>query len=264
LAVPMIRKSVKEEYDARIEQAAVLVLQARTVIAFSGAGISTESGLSDFRSPGGLWDRYRTVTYHEFMTSEEARAEYWRMRRELIPGLLAAKPNPAHFALAKFQEMGRLQAVITQNIDGLHQAAGCDPVIELHGTIMSASCMICRERWPIEMIRDRLEEGEAVPRCKDCGGLIKPDTISFGQAMPEREMAAAFDWAKRCDLLLMIGSSLEIRPASLVPVAAAEAGAKLVYVNRSTTPSDSLAAARFTEAAGKVLTDIVEIVCSPD
>ncbi len=260
----MIRNSMKEEYGARIEQAAVLVLQARTVIAFSGAGISTESGLSDFRSPGGLWDRYRTVTYHEFMTSEEARAEYWRMRRELIPGLLAARPNPAHFALAKLQKMGRLQAVITQNIDGLHQAAGCDPVIELHGTNMSASCLSCGKRWPIESILDRLEAGEAVPRCKDCGGLIKPDTVSFGQAMPDREMAAAFDWAQRCDLLLMIGSSLEVRPASLVPVTAAEAGAKLVFVNRTITPYDALAAMRFTEAAGKVLSDIVEIVCRPD
>ncbi len=260
----MIRKSMSEEYNTRIEQAAVLVLQARTVVAFSGAGISTESGLSDFRSPGGLWDRFRTVTYHEFMASEEARAEYWLMRRELIPGLLAARPNRAHLALAKLREMGKLKAVITQNIDGLHQLAGCDPVIELHGTNMSASCLSCGERWPIEMIQARLEAGEAVPRCKDCGGLIKPDTVSFGQAMPEKEMAAAFDWAQRCDLLLMIGSSLEVRPASLVPVAAGEAGAKLVFVNRTTTPCDALAAVRFTEVAGKVLSDIVEIACSPD
>lgn len=249
-----------KEFTARIEKAAALVLQARTVVAFSGAGISTESGLSDFRSPGGLWDRYRTVTYQEFLASEEARAEYWRMRRELIPVLLAARPNKAHLALAQLQQIGKLKAVITQNIDGLHQAAGCDPVIELHGSNMSASCLTCGRHWPIGEIQARLEAGEAVPRCSDCGGLIKPNTVSFGQSMPEEAMTAAFDWAQRCDLMLMIGSSLEVQPAALVPPAAAEAGAKLVFVNRTATPYDDLAAVRFNEAAGKVLTDLVRIV----
>jgi NAD-dependent deacetylase len=249
-----------QEFNARIEKAAALVSQAQTVVAFSGAGISTESGLSDFRSPDGLWTRYRTVTYQEFLASEEARAEYWRMRRELIPSLLAAKPNKAHLALAKLQQMGKLKAVITQNIEGLHQAAGCDPVIELHGSNMSASCLACGRRWPIAEIQIRLEAGKKVPRCNDCGGLIKPDTVSFGQSMPEVAMAAAFDWAHRCDLLLMIGSSLEVQPAAQVPVAAAEAGAKLVFINRTATPYDDLAAVRFREAAGEVLSALIVAV----
>ena len=136
-------------FEDRLERAATLIREARTIVTFTGAGISTESGLSDFRSAGGLWERYRIVMYQEFLADEEARREYWQMRRELIPSLLEARPNTAHYALAELQEAGRMHAIITQNIDGLHQAAGSEPVIELHGTNMSASCLACGQQWPI-------------------------------------------------------------------------------------------------------------------
>lgn len=244
-------------YPERLETTAALLRQARTVVAFTGAGISTESGLIDFRSPGGLWERYRIVTFQEFLDSEAARAEYWRMRRELIPALLAARPNPAHRALAELQRLGKLQAVITQNIDGLHQAAGSTEVIELHGTNLRASCLTCGRSWPIAAVQARLEAGEAVPRCSGCGGLIKPDTVSFGQSMPEQALTEAFDWARCCDLMLMIGSSLEVQPAARVPLVAAEAGSNLVFINRTVTAYDHLAEVCFSEAAGRVLPDLV-------
>lgn len=244
-------------YPERLETTAALLRQARTVVAFTGAGISTESGLIDFRSPGGLWERYRIVTFQEFLDSEAARAEYWRMRRELIPALIAARPNAAHGALAELQRLGKLQAVITQNIDGLHQAAGSTEVIELHGTNLRASCLSCGRSWPIAAVQARLEAGEAVPRCADCGGLIKPDTVSFGQNLPEPALAEAFAWAQRSELLLVVGSSLEVQPAAKVPLAAAAAGSRLVFINRTATPYDQLATACFTEDAGRVLSDLV-------
>jgi len=244
----------------RIRRAAEMIGRARVVTAFTGAGISTESGLADFRSTGGLWERYRMVTFQEFLADEDARREYWRMRRELIPGLLAARPNRAHLGLAELQRLGRLQGVITQNIDGLHQAAGSDPVIELHGTNMSASCLACGRQWPIAEIQQRLEAGEAVPRCPNCHGLIKPDTVSFGQSMPADALQQAFELAEQCDLMLMIGSSLEVQPACLIPLAAAQGGAELIFVNRDSTPHDALASLCFSDPAGEVMARLAEAV----
>ncbi len=249
-------------YLQRLERASSLLAAARTVVAFTGAGISTASGLADFRSLGGLWDRHPVVTYGEFLASETARMSYWAMRRELIPSLLAARPNPAHQALAALESSGRLQAVITQNIDGLHQRAGSGKVIELHGTNMQASCLDCGRSWPIADIQSRLDDGDKVPRCSACEGLIKPDTVSFGQSLPEQELSEAFRWARRCDLLLMIGSSLTVQPAALIVPAAAEGGAVLVFINHQETPYDSLAEVRFAEKADRVLPELVHGVIS--
>jgi len=246
--------------EEKITRAAELIRRARTIVAFTGAGISTESGLSDFRSAGGLWDRYRMIPFQEFLADEEARRAYWQMRRELIPSLLEARPNAAHYALAELQQHGKLHAIITQNIDGLHQASCCNPVIELHGTNLSASCLACGREWTIAEIQQRLEQGEEVPRCHDCNGLIKPDTVSFGQSMPVAAMEHAFKLAEQCDLLLMIGSSLEVQPACLIPAAAADAGAKLIFINRDPTPYDELASVCFGESAGVVLEELVERV----
>jgi len=235
---------------AIIEQAARLIGEAREIVAFTGAGISTESGLTDFRSPGGLWDRYRIVTYPEFLQSHEARIEYWSMRRELIPSLLEAAPNPAHQVLAELERCGKLQAVITQNIDGLHQEAGSRKVIELHGTNRSAACLSCGKSWPIEEIQWLLEGGNLDPHCDVCDGLIKPETVSFGQSMPADALETAFQLAESCDLLLMIGSSLEVQPAASVPLAACQAGAKLIFINRTETPYDELAELVVRDSAG--------------
>jgi len=246
--------------QALLKQAAELVKASGRISAFTGAGISTESGLADFRSAGGLWDRYRIVTYPEFVASHEARIEYWEMRKELIPSILMAKPNAAHTALAELGRMGKLKTVITQNIDGLHQAAGNDDVIELHGTNLTASCLDCGKLWPIEEIQLRLEGGNLDPCCDRCDGAIKPDTISFGQSMPQREMNRAFDVAQGCDLMFMIGSSLEVQPAALLPAAAAQNGAKLIFINRTETPYDHLAELVFREGCGEVMQGVMGLV----
>jgi NAD-dependent deacetylase len=248
-----------DSFDERCRQAAELLEGSSRAVAFTGAGISTESGISDFRSPGGVWDRHRIVTYQEFVSSAEARKEYWAMKRELHRELGAASPNRAHLALADLEKEGKLMGVITQNIDGLHQDAGNRPerVIELHGTNRRALCLGCGGTWPIEDIQARLDGGEESPACSDCGELLKPATIMFGQAMPEREMARAFQWAAECDLLLMIGSSLQVEPAASIPRAAHQGGAKLIYINRTDTPTDSLASVLFRESAGEALAGIL-------
>jgi NAD-dependent deacetylase len=241
-----------------IDQGKALISRARKIVAFCGAGISTESGLADFRSKGGLWDRYRIVTFQEFLASRENRVEYWSMRRELIPALLNARPNPAHHALAELEAEGRLDQVITQNIDGLHQAAGSTRVIELHGTNMTASCLSCGRQWPIAAIQQRLEAGELDPHCGECQGLIKPDTVSFGQSMPAEAMDKAYLAAAGCDLLLMIGSSLQVQPANQFPLIAHQSGASLIFINRTPTPYDHLATVCFNAGAGQVMQALIE------
>ena len=243
--------------DTRTRQANELIKQSSRIVAFSGAGISTESGLADFRSKGGLWDRYRIVTYQEFLASHENRVEYWSMRRELIPGLLKARPNAAHLALAQLEGEGRLHTVITQNIDGLHQAAGNTNVIELHGTNMTASCLSCARQWPIAEIQLRLEDDNLDPLCHSCEGLIKPDTVSFGQSMPVEAMERAYQAASSCDLLLMIGSSLEVQPANQFPLIAHQTGAKLIFINKTPTAYDHLAEFCFNDSAGEIMQKII-------
>ncbi len=246
-------------YEQRIRRSVALLQEASTVTAFSGAGISTESGLSDFRSPGGVWDRYRVVTYQEFLASAEARKEYWRMKHALFDELKHARPNRAHRALAALERAGKLEHLITQNIDGLHQEAGNAPerVVELHGTNRKALCLDCGKAWPIEQIDAILEAVGFDPPCDACGGPVKPATVSFGQAMPETEMLRACAQAAGCDLLLMLGSSLQVEPAASIPRLAHSEGARLIFVNRTETPQDHLATVLFREDIGQVLHDLV-------
>lgn len=244
-------------YAERVVMAANLIQAAEMTVAFTGAGISTESGIADFRSPGGIWDRYRIVTYQEFLASREARQEYWRMKNELIQEFGGAAPNVAHRALAELERRGRLQCVITQNIDGLHQDAGSTNVIEIHGTNRFAVCVACGKRRPIGEVQELLEQTSFDPRCEVCGGLVKPATISFGQSMPEQEMREAYTYARHCDLMLMIGSSLQVEPAASIPREAHHAGAKLIFINRTETPYDHFASVLFQESAGQVLGDIL-------
>ncbi len=246
-------------YEKRLSRTLSLLQEADIVTAFSGAGISTASGLSDFRSPGGVWDRFRVVTYQEFVASAEARREYWRMKHALFGELKQARPNRAHRALAALEEAGKLQHLITQNIDGLHQDAGNSPerVVELHGTNRKALCLECGKSWPIEDIDATLEAVEFDPKCDACDGPVKPATVSFGQAMPETEMLRACAQATGCDLLLMLGSSLQVEPAASIPRLAHGAGAHLIFVNRTETPQDHLATVVFREDIGQVLQDLV-------
>jgi NAD-dependent deacetylase len=246
-----------ELYDKRISRAAELIKTAARVVAFSGAGISTESGISDFRSPGGIWERFRMVTYDEFLSDQSLRKGYWRMKGELFKELSAARPNDAHIALAELEQIGKLIVVITQNIDGLHQDGGSKRVIEIHGTNRQAVCVSCGRRWPIEEVHSHLEKSDYEPLCDKCGGFVKPATVSFGQPMPEREMSDAYHLAANCDVLLMIGSSLQVEPAASIPREAHRTGAKLIFINRTATGQDSLASVLFVENAGKVLSDIL-------
>ena len=198
-------------FEKKIHQTVVLLKEAKKIVAFTGAGISTESGISDFRSSGGIWNRYRIVTYQEFLSSHSARVEYWKMKKELFHEMKNATPNDAHKALVSLENMGKLKCLITQNIDGLHQEAGNSPniIIELHGTNRKAICTNCGQIWPIKKIQERLTEGETDPQCDKCDGFIKPATISFGQSMPQDKVKKAFECAQDCDLFFMIGSSLQ-------------------------------------------------------
>lgn len=247
-----------QSFDERIADTARLISEATDITAFTGAGISTESGIKDFRSPGGIWDRYRIVTFQEFVSDHDARVEYWKMRKELFHELHSARPNRAHKALATLEQMDRLHCLITQNIDGLHYDAGNTDIIELHGTNKRAACLGCGKSWPMAGIQERLEAGERTPTCDNCDGYIKPATVSFGQAMPEKELMKAAECASACDLFLMIGSSLKVEPAASIPKMAYQAGAKLIFINRTETPWDTIASIIFREDAGDVLSQVIE------
>jgi NAD-dependent deacetylase len=238
-----------------------LILRSRKVIVFTGAGVSTESGIPDFRSPGGVWQKYNPEDfyYQKFISSEESREKYWCMSREFYEPLKNAQPNAAHHAVAELEKMGRLDCVITQNIDNLHQRAGSSPqkVIELHGTAVSVSCLSCRKKYPREEVQAWLLRGVKVPRCDACGGILKPDTVSFGQSMPVKETEEAFHRARNCDLFIVIGSSLVVQPAASIPLEAKESGAKLVIINREPTYHDSYADLVIHGSAGEVMSQVL-------
>lgn len=245
-----------------IERAGDLIARSRRLVVFTGAGMSTESGIPDFRSPGGLWEKYTPVQYQEFVSSEEARVEYWRMHKELYNTVKDAKPNPAHIAIAELDKLAKLDCVITQNIDFLHQRAGVPDhkVIELHGTAKWVVCLKCSNRYDRETIQERLERGKDVPKCNACGGILKPATVSFGQAMPERETSEAIIRSKSADLFLVVGSSLVVYPAAKMPVYAVEAGAKLIIINLTRTPLDGYAEIVINAKIGEVMPLIVNAV----
>lgn len=213
-------------------------------LAFTGAGISTECGIPDFRSPGGLWTRNRPIDYGEFVASRAARNEAWRRRFAMEHAFGGAKPGRGHRAIAGMVAQGRLLGVVTQNIDGLHQQSGVPDakLVELHGNSTYATCLDCGTRYELDWVRTRFEAGGgAAPDCPDCDGPIKTATISFGQAMPTGEMARARRLSLACDVFLAIGSSLVVYPAAGLPVEAKQAGAELVIINREPTELDGIA-----------------------
>ena len=230
---------------SEIDQVAQLIVNANRVVVFVGAGLSTESGIPDFRSPGGVWDRYdpEDFSFQNFLSSEPSRIRYWQMATEMYDSMKNAQPNPGHMAIAELEALGKLDCLITQNIDGLHFKAGNSPekVLELHGTAMHVTCLNCRKIYDREEIQARIAKGDRAPRCDSCEGLLKPATISFGQAMPEAAMRRANALAATCDLLLAIGSSLVVWPAAGIPVLAKRSGARLVIINRDGTDFDHLA-----------------------
>ena len=236
-----------------VEELAEMIERTTQGVAFTGAGISTESGIADFRSPGGLWDRHQPVYYSEFVASREARVRYWQMRIELYEELRDAQPNAGHQVLAKLEERGQLAAVITQNIDGLHQLAGSQQVIEIHGTARVIACIACGKEWSPPDVHAMIEAGDDAPDCDECGSPLKSKTISFGQAMPEKEMREAAELTKAADLYLAIGSSLVVEPAASLPRMAKKYGATLVIINKTPTPLDPYADLVINESIGETL-----------
>jgi NAD-dependent deacetylase len=241
-----------------IEQLADLIGHARAGIAFTGAGISTESGIPDFRSPGGVWSKQSPVYYDDFLRSRSERIRYWKMRQEMYHDFADAKPNEGHDAIAQLETSGHITAVITQNIDGLHQDGGSRRVIELHGTTRAVVCVGCSKEWPPAKIIAQVEAGDEAPECDECGGPLKSKTISFGQAMPEEAMREAHQLATEADLCLAIGSSLVVEPAASIPRVAKHAGAALVILNKTETPLDTIADLVIHEPIGVTMRSVLE------
>ena len=233
--------------------------QASNIVGFTGAGISTESGIPDFRSPNGIWARNRTVYFEEFLRNEQDRIEYWRQKTESWPEMRAAKPNAGHLAFVALAHRGKLKAMITQNIDGLHQASGLDAslVLELHGNGTVAGCLTCGDRTPMDEAIARIQQGERTPECRLCGGFLKPATISFGQTMPRDVLEKCQRASESCDVFLAVGSSLVVYPAAALPVVAKRAGARLILLNRTETPLDELADLVIHDEIGKALPELV-------
>ncbi len=230
--------------DDSVEQLAALLANAQRIVFFTGAGISTESGIPDFRSPGtGLWNQIKPIQFQDFVGSEEVRTESWRRRFTGERLMENAQPNKGHLSVARLVEEGRCLAVITQNVDNLHQDAGVprEQVIELHGNASYATCLSCGIRYELGDLERQFKQLGRVEPCGRCGGIIKSATISFGQAMPEQAMLRAQAVVEACDLMVVAGSSLVVYPAAGFPEHAKRLGAKLAIVNREETPLDALA-----------------------
>lgn len=233
----------------------------RRAVVFTGAGISTESGIPDFRSPGGIWTKYQPIDFSDFVRSEEMRREAWRRRIAIGPTFSTAKPNRGHRAVAELVRLGKVAGVITQNVDNLHQDSGIpeDKIVELHGNGTYAACLSCAERYELAPILERFARDETLPVCVTCGGIVKTATISFGQMMPEEPMARAEALSLDCDLFIVLGSSLVVYPAAGFPMLAQRAGASLVIINRDPTDQDGFAELVIREGIGEVLGEAVGV-----
>jgi len=252
-----------ENLDTLADRIADLILEAKRVVVFTGAGVSTESGLPDFRSPGGIWDRFDPddFTYQKFIRHLETRKLWWQLFRER--GLSTEiKPNPAHHAIYELDRLGKLDSVITQNIDNLHQKAGApdEKVFELHGNVRWAVCLSCGQRYPFEQVKIKLDEGEEVPGCEACGGILKPNIVFFGEMLPEEVLEASTHRAESADLFIVIGSTLVIYPAADIPARAVNSGAKLVIINLSPTPMDHKATVLVRAKAGETMAKVIQKV----
>ena len=248
--------------DELVVKGAEIIRKAQKILVFTGAGLSTEAGIPDFRSPGGIWDKYDPSEFYfdRFMSDEKAREKYWEMGREFYKPMKDAIPGRAHLPIKTLEDKGKLQVIVTQNIDHLHHKAGNTPekIIEIHGTAFSVSCMSCRKKYDRDEIEKRLDSGIRVPYCDDCKGILKPDTISFGQAMPEDKMTEATKYARECELCMVLGSSLVVYPAASIPVLAAQNGARLIIINLEETPLDSQADLVIHKPISDVLPEMVE------
>ena len=250
--------------DSDMEAVAAWLREARSVAVLTGAGISTESGIPDFRGPQGVWtknpDAERTATIQHYVANRDHRVRSWATRAD--SPMSTAEPNAGHVALTALEAKGKLDTLVTQNIDGLHHDAGTSPerIIEIHGTVRDYACLDCTDRGPIEVVLERVRQGDDDPHCTSCGGLLKSATISFGQALIVEDLERAQLAAASSDLFLAIGTSLTVYPVAALPEIALQAGARLVILNAQETPYDPAAAAILRDGIGEVLPRIVELV----
>jgi NAD-dependent deacetylase len=252
---------IAPDIDAATARLQEVIGGANLIVPFTGAGISTECGIPDFRSPGGIWTKYRPIPFEEFMANQEARNESWRRRFAMAEQLGAAKPGRGHRALASLYRAGKVPAVVTQNIDNLHQDSGiaAEHVVELHGNTTYALCLDCAERYELAWVRKRMDAANGcAPDCPACGGYVKTATISFGQSMPDAAMQRARDLTLSCDLFLAIGSSLVVWPAAGFPLLAKRNGAQLVIANREPTEFDDIADLVVREDIGTVFEPLID------
>jgi NAD-dependent deacetylase len=252
---------MKLHMDKNIDKVVRMIADAGNVVVFTGAGISTESGIPDFRGPNGLWTKYDPddFTIDKFLGSAATRKKMWQRLRE--GGLMEdALPNAAHYAIVEMEKMGKLRSLVTQNVDNLHQKAGSSPAIirELHGNMQVLICLNCRERYPISIVKEKYADSDNVPTCDYCRGILKPDVIFFGEALPHDVLAQATREAEECDLMLVIGSSLVVYPAAYIPAYAKQAGAGLVIINMGPTEQDHCADVLINASAGETMTKIME------
>lgn len=226
-----------------LEQFAARLKQSKAIVFFTGAGISTESGVPDFRSPGGVWTKYQPVLFQDFLASEAARIQHWQLKKATYELFKTVQPNLAHYAICEFERRGQLLGLITQNIDGLHKIAGTmdEKLVELHGTDRLVTCLQCDKHYDPADIYEDLPEEFTAPTCDSCGGFLKSANVSFGQSMPVAAMQRAQSWSEQADMFIVIGSSLQVQPAASFPVIAKRAGALLAIVNRDATPLDDMA-----------------------
>jgi NAD-dependent deacetylase len=266
LAVTNGQPESQAQSDVVLGELIELVAASPRIVAFTGAGISTESGIPDYRSPGGVWEQRNPPTIGDFMNNPETRRAYWERRKTSYPELRDKQPNAGHLALVEMEWQGYLLGVITQNIDGLHQKAGntADHVIELHGTAHRIRCMNCGRSWDAEVIQERLYAGEVEPNCEVCGGMLRAATILFGEQLPPEAWERALALAQQCDLMLVIGTSLVVSPAAKLPEVARQAGAKVAIINRMPTPLDNIADLVVAGEAGQTLEAVVSSLELPE
>jgi len=241
-----------------LQQFAARVIGCPDIVFFTGAGISTESGVPDFRSPGGIWTKYTPVFFSEFLDSEEARVRYWKMKKETHELYKNVRPNIGHYSIASFETRGQLLGLITQNVDGLHGLAGVLPerMVELHGTDRRVACLSCGKDFDANQIYEAIDGDFTPPACNDCAGLLKPATISFGQSLSPEAMQRARELSESAKVFIVVGSSLQVQPAASFPVIAKQSGAFLAIINRDATPLDPSADFTYRGAIGEFFREL--------
>lgn len=244
--------------SGEIDRFVDIVSGCEQVVGFTGAGISTESGIPDYRGKGGIWNRFQPVYFEEFVRDPEKRKLYWQRKAETWPAIRAATPNAGHMFFVDLQSRGALAGVVTQNIDGLHEKSGlpAEKIVNLHGNTLETACLSCTYRASSEEIFETLDLEAGAPRCPQCGGLLKPDTISFGQQLDSARLERAFSLARRCDCMIVFGSTLVVYPAAGIPEMAARSGASLIIVTLSETPLDDAADLSVRRPIGEFVSEV--------